>query len=254
MAGGQKLSERTRAAFETLRNLRVVDSRSSAHLTADIEHEPDFKAIYDRVGDFTMSSVERMYALYRASRYVVENQVPGDFVETGVWRGGSTMLSALTFASLGDTSRDLWLYDTYEGMVEPTEVDRSWDGQSAQAEYETTDDWCAASLGEVQRNMASTGYPSERIHYVEGRVEETIPSAGVPDRISLLRLDTDWYVSNSHEMKHLFPRLSSGGVLILDDYGHWEGVRRSVDEYFAEHGITQMLHRIDYSGRLLIKA
>ncbi len=112
--------------------------------------------------------------------------------------------------------------------------------------------WCIASLQEVRHNMQATGYPSGQIHYIEGRVEETIP-AQIPDSIALLRLDTDWYESTRHELEHLYPRLVEGGVLVLDDYGHWQGARQAVDEYFAQAGHRPLLQRIDYSGRLAVK-
>jgi hypothetical protein len=234
-------------------NSRLYDQKVIDQLTADIVGDEDFMAIFRQCEEYTMTSLERGYALYSAIRQIHANKIEGDVVETGVWRGGSSMISALTLKSLGDTSRDLWLYDTYEGMTEPTETDVSWDGRSAQEQYEEIPGWCAASLDDVRTNMGRTGYPAERIHYIEGKVEDTIPSAGVPESIALLRLDTDWYVSNKHELNNLYPRLVSGGVLLIDDYGHWEGVRKSVDEYLAEHSITAMLHRVDYTARLLIK-
>src|SRR5690606_24776929 len=101
-------------------------------------------------------------------------------------------------------------------------------------------------------NMVSTGYPMERCHFVEGKVEDTIP-ATVPDRISLLRLDTDWYESTRHELEHLWPLLQPGGVLIIDDYGHFEGARKAVDEYFLDRSDAPLLNRIDYTGRIAIK-
>ena len=107
-----------------------------------------------------------------------------------------------------------------------------------------------ATLDEVAApTCAATGYPAERLHFVEGKVEDTIPEQA-PERIALLRLDTDWYESTRHELEHLYPRLSPGGVLIIDDYGHWEGARQAVDEYFKGE---VYLHRIDYTGRLAIK-
>jgi hypothetical protein len=100
--------------------------------------------------------------------------------------------------------------------------------------------------------MGSTAYPGSHIHYVKGRVEDTIPKHA-PQAIALLRLDTDWYESTRHELEHLFPRLVRGGVLILDDYGHWKGAKEAVDEYFAKLGRSPLLQRLDYSGRLAIK-
>lgn len=107
-------------------------------------------------------------------------------------------------------------------------------------------------MGEVSSNLARTDYPSERTHLVKGRVEDTVPSEA-PERIAVLRLDTDWYESTRHEMEQLFPRLPPGGVLILDDYGHWQGSRRAVDEYLAAEGLHLLLQRIDYTGRIATK-
>ena len=87
---------------------------------------------------------------------------------------------------------------------------------------------------------------------VKGKVEDTLPGHA-PDHIAVLRLDTDWYASTKHEMEHLYPRLARGGVLIIDDYGHWAGSRQAVDEYLAEHGIHLLLNRTDYTGRMALK-
>ena len=112
--------------------------------------------------------------------------------------------------------------------------------------------WCHSPFDEVQRNLERTGYGLDNMRFVAGKVENTIPSS-VPEQISLLRLDTDWYESTLHELTHLYPKLSPGGVLIIDDYGHWQGCRRAVDEYFASQPVPVFLHRIDYTGRLAIK-
>lgn len=236
-----------------LRNATVVDRRQIQAQTVDIVSDDEFMAVYERCREFTMTSIERMYGLFNAVRYVSQSNVAGDIVETGVWRGGSSMLIAETLRSMGDDTRTIWLYDTYEGMAEPTELDVAHDGQSAKKQFEITPDWCAASVEEVTANMAATGYPEERFRFVKGLVQDTIPNAGAPDSIALLRLDTDWYESSKHELENLYPRLTSGGVLVLDDYGHWAGVRKSVDEYLSEHGVKAMLQRLDYAGRLLIK-
>jgi hypothetical protein len=113
--------------------------------------------------------------------------------------------------------------------------------------------WCYAGIDEVRRNMASTGYPTERVHLAKGPVETTIPDQAPSGAIALLRLDTDWYESTRHELTHLFPLLGEGGILIVDDYGHWEGARKAVDEYLGGLARNFYMHRIDYSGRLLVK-
>jgi hypothetical protein len=100
--------------------------------------------------------------------------------------------------------------------------------------------------------VLGVGYPEERIHFVPGRVEETLPQ-NAPKDIALLRLDTDWYASTKHELQHLYPRLVPGGVLIVDDYGYWQGARQAVDEYLSENGLALLLNRIDHTARIAVK-
>jgi O-methyltransferase len=219
--------------------------------------EPAFAALFDDCKPYTRTSAERMYALYQATQYVSRAKIPGAIVECGVWRGGSMMLSARTLAAGGDTGRELWLYDTYEGMSEPGAHDRDWRGIAAaelmkkgEANKETSV-WCYSSIDEVRANMARTGYPAERVRYVKGKVEDTIPGEA-PAQIALLRLDTDFYESTYHELRHLYPRLAPGGVLIIDDYGHWAGARKAVDQFLAELAAPPLLQRIDYTGRMAV--
>lgn len=215
-----------------------------------------------RAAPFTMTTRERRWALISAVRHVAANRIPGDFVEAGVWRGGSSMIAGASFAAMNDTARTLWLYDTFEGMTKPTLHDvQARDGLSAAQVFDKTktgadsSDWCFASLDDVKATMAQSGYPAGQVRYVKGKVEDTLKTASnVPERIALLRLDTDWYESTKAEMEILYPRLSPGGVLILDDYGHWTGARKAVDEYFAAHGAHPLLVRVDESCRIAIKA
>lgn len=215
------------------------------------------RQIIQRVSPFTMTSLERRASLLGAVDHIVKHRIAGDIVECGVWRGGSMMAIALALMARGDTSRHLYLYDTFEGMSEPTEHDKALSGELAQAQLERTERdhplWAVAGLEDVKANLASTGYPAERIHYVQGKVEDTIP-ATLPKQIALLRLDTDWYESTRHELQHLYPLLAKHGPLIIDDYGHWQGARQAVDEYFANAAEPVFLHRVDYTARLHIKA
>jgi O-methyltransferase len=235
--------------------VRRNSSGGAAKVLTDLA--PRDKTILKRVAPYTMTSVERQIALVQAARHVVRGGVPGCFVECGVWRGGSSMLAALTFAGEGDAERDLYLYDTFEGMTPPTDDDRTADGTLAQTHLANTARgtgvWCCADLDDVKANLATTGYPPDRLHYIQGPVEETIPAQLPPAPIALLRLDTDWYESTRHELEHLFPLVADGGAIIIDDYGHWEGARKAVDEYLAALPRRYFLHRIDYTGRLLIK-
>lgn len=219
--------------------------------------EAEFLGLYERCKPYTRTSIERMYALYKATHYLVDAKIPGSFVECGVWRGGSAMIAAMTLALRNDRARDVWLYDTYEGMSEPSEHDRDFRGRSAADMMEKSVDnketsvWCYSSIDEVRTNMGRTGYPAERVRYIKGKVEDTIPGEA-PEQIALLRLDTDFYESTYHELRHLFPRLSQGAVLIIDDYGHWAGARKATDQFFAELGRSPYMHRIDYTGRMAI--
>jgi hypothetical protein len=223
---------------------------------------PDFApadaALARSVRRYTMTSPERVFALVNAVRWLVGEKVSGAVVECGVWRGGSMMAVARALLEAGVDDRDLYLFDTYEGMTAPTAHDRDYRGRRAAGKFKRTSlganssDWCRATLTEVQANLARTGYPSHRLHYVKGSVEQTVP-ASAPQQIALLRLDTDWYASTKHELVHLWPRLVPGGVCIIDDYGYWAGSRQAVDEYLDEHGIRVLMHRIDDTGRLIVK-
>ena len=209
---------------------------------ADLASEPDQRGEFPvdfgqeiietvrTVAPYTMTSPERIFALCDAVRYVVAANVPGDIVECGVGRGGSIMAVARTLIRIGDLTRICHLYDTFEGMTQPTEVDVDFAGVSALDQWKENrfGRWnspARAAIDEVCEAVWSTGYDKNKFRFVKGRVEDTLP-AQAPDTISLLRLDTDWYESTRHELVHLYPRLSRGGVLIIDDYGHYAGARK----------------------------
>lgn len=216
-------------------------------------NDPQFVDIYDRCHRFTMTGVERMYSLYEATRYVARNRIPGDIVECGVWKGGSIMLVCLTLISLGQHERQIFLYDTFKGMAKPTNKDRRTGSEDSLIEewsrlqVDDHTDWAYCDIEEVKRNVLSTGYEPAKLSFVKGKVEDTIPQT-IPERISLLRLDTDLYESTKHELSHLLPRLVFGGVLAIDDYGDFEGCRKAVDEYFEDNSICMLLNKVDDSG------
>lgn len=205
-----------------------------------------------------MTSVERMYALDQAIRYIERAEISGDIVECGVWRGGSSLLAALTLAAAGSFERMLHLFDTFEGMPPPNEQDvRAATGESAanilarhERQAAVDNVWAYATLHDVKQTMRLASYPN--ITYEAGPVEETLPAA-TPREIAILRLDTDWYGSTRHELLHLYPHLSDGGVLIVDDYGYWKGARTAVDEYFESRAEALLLNRIDDTGRIAVK-
>jgi hypothetical protein len=235
-----------------VRNLLLGQREAAADSEAlpDMVDE-DFRPLRDLAAPYTMTSTERLYALHQAIKYIIRHRVPGAFVECGVWKGGSSMLAAAGLLAANDC-RPLYLYDTFEGMPPPSALDVSITGQHAQALLDggSVHTQAVAPLKEVKANFGRIGYPADLVMYVEGKVEDTIPSVA-PEEIAVLRLDTDWYESTKHELEHLYPRLVSGGVLIIDDYGWWEGARRAVDEFFADRKI--LLHRIDVTGRIGVK-
>lgn len=214
--------------------------------------------IIERVSPYTITSYERIYTLIESVRYVLQNDIKGALLECGVYKGGSMMAIALTLIAESVTDKDLYLFDTFEGMPAPTERDIDLCGKPASEDFSkrkisnVSSTWVNASLENVKQAMALTGYPMERIHFVKGLVENTIPEKA-PETIALLRLDTDWYQSTMHELIHLYPRLSPKGIVIVDDYGHFKGARGAVDEYFHKNKMVPFLHRIDYTGRLIIK-
>ena len=228
-------------------------------LRLPVESTPRDREVITSLAPYTMTSPERLWSLLGAVRHLIDTGVEGDFVECGVWRGGSVMAMASELQSLGVNDRKIWLYDTFAGMTAPTQEDvEAGTGTLAGSMLATTpvedgnNVWCVAGLADVEANVRGTGYPFDRFTFVEGDVAQTLRERA-PEKISLLRLDTDWYESTKVELEVLYPRLSVGGVMILDDYGHWQGARKAVDEYFEKLGHRPYMHPIDYSGRVLIK-
>ncbi|MCX4709200.1 TylF/MycF/NovP-related O-methyltransferase [Streptomyces griseus] len=219
------------------------------------DYDDEAKEIIRAVKPYSMTSPERLNAFILATRHIARHNIPGDIVECGVWRGGSMQACARTLLSVGETERDLYLFDTYEGMTPPTAEDLRRDGRPAQelldAQGKDRPIWAVASLEDVKAGFENIPYPKERVHYVQGRVEDTVP-AQAPEQISILRLDTDWYASTKHELDHLYGRLVSGGVLLIDDYGYWQGSRQAVDEFLDKTGEQLLLLRMD-EGRIAVK-
>lgn len=204
------------------------------------------------VKNFTMTSEERLVSLSRSIEYIVENRIDGDIVECGVWRGGSMMLAANKLSKLNSFEKRIFLFDTFEGMPPPGAEDIAWNSTSAKNKFPKVDKWCYSTLDEVKNNLSKVNYPENNIFYIEGRVEDTLPHPSI-NRISLLRLDTDWYNSTKHELECLYDKVVFGGIIIIDDYGHWQGAKKAVDEFIKRKQLKLYLNRIDYTGRLAVK-
>jgi O-methyltransferase len=207
----------------------------------------------------TMVSQERMWATMFACKYVVEQNILGDFVECGVWRGGNALIAASIFKWYGSDKR-VFLFDTFKGMTEPDENDVAIkNGQPAMKKYvenkkDDRSEWCYASIQDVRKNFSDLGLLNDNVVFVEGDVCETLANKNnLPSEISVLRLDTDWYESTKAELEILYPRLSVGGTIIIDDYGHWSGARKATEEYFAKYGPRPLLNYTDHTGRIGVK-
>ncbi len=191
----------------------------------DIDNDVTFTKIFSQCKNYSMTSKERMYSLYKSIEFVEKNNIEGDIVECGVWQGGSIMLCALSLIEFGNTSRKIYLYDTFEGMPKPAdESNIDLKGRKAIEIYKKSDVNAYSALETTMKNVYSTNYPTENIKFIKGMVEETIPRV-ISDKIAILRLDTDWFESTYHELLFLFPKLSTNGILIIDDYGHWQGAK-----------------------------
>jgi O-methyltransferase len=254
---------RLRHAAQALKAPATAAAKPEVERAAIDTAEPHELEIVERATPFTMTSHARKLANIDAIDYIIRRDLPGAIVECGVWRGGSVLVMLERLRQLGRADRDVYLFDTFEGMTAPTTEDVS------PFQPPAIEDWEATPQGErawdhilgdrdlyspegVRRLLTSTGYPADRLHFVVGPVEETVP-AQAPETIAVLRLDTDWYESTAHELEHLYPRLCPGGVLIIDDYGHWAGARKAAEEFFGTRADPILLSRLDYSARMGIK-
>lgn len=199
------------------------------------------RALIDSVHGLTKASHARSAAMIEACRNIDRQGIPGDIVECGVWRGGQIILARKVAPS-----RRCWLYDTFTGMTAPGRYD------AKRAGHVIPEGKSAVSLADVRGFLAEAGVlDDDRLRFVEGDVCETLRVAeNVPEGIALLRLDTDFYESTAVELEVLWPRLAAGGVLVIDDYGHWPGCRKAVDEYFRGKVPLTM---IDYTAAKVVK-
>lgn len=203
-----------------------------------------------QVSDVTMTSPERIRGLHTALLEVHNNKIAGDFVECGVWRGGNIIIAKTFFDSVNDP-RTHWAYDTFEGMTAPSDKDPA----SAHANWTDPMVKCLSPLDEVIDNFKKFNVADGTINVVQGDVAETLLDASaLPDKIAILRLDTDWYASTLVELEVLYSRLVPGGYLIIDDYGYWEGCKKAVDEFFGEEFVSNNFTKLDDTGIMYKKS
>lgn len=187
---------------------------------------------------YTQTGRDRLDCLQDCIETVLEENIPGDIVETGVWRGGSMMLAAALLE--GDTTRKIWCCDSYEGMPVPTVNDQAFSGTEDFSDL----DYINVGLEQVKANFRRFGVLSDRVVFLKGWFSDTLPTAPI-NRISVLRLDGDLYESTRDALAPLYPKVSKGGFVIIDDYHSWAGCKQAVTEYRQAHGITAPIMPID---------
>ena len=207
------------------------------------------KQIIETCKKYSWVSVERLMTNIESVEYVNKEGIPGDIVEIGVWKGGSMLAMMMAHERGAEPPHRLFhLYDTFEGMTPAAEVDKDLNGYSATTMMKTDMGiWCISSLYEVKGNIEHHTEIVPKYH-----VGDILKNTFIPEQIAVLRLDTDWYESTKHELATFYDSVSPGGIVIIDDYGHWEGCKKAVDEFLEVHPeIT--LRTTDYTGRWFYK-
>lgn len=190
---------------------------------------------------YTMIGERRLDNLHECMDYVTGNGVPGDFMEAGVWRGGATIFMRAYLCANGIEGRRVWVADSFEGMPEPTEGMRELDLRSV--------DYLKVSLETVKDNFARFGLLDDRVRFLKGWFCDTLSRSEI-EQLAVLRLDGDMYEATRDALRSLYPRVSDGGWVIVDDYynENWKGCRRAVDEYLAENQIEADMQRVDWTA------
>tara|TARA_Y100001968_G_scaffold315855_1_gene342948 strand:+ start:1108 stop:1899 length:792 start_codon:yes stop_codon:yes gene_type:complete len=208
----------------------------------------------------TMCSIKRLWAAISATKYVIREKIDGDIIECGVWRGGCSIAMAKTIKRF-NSNKKIILYDTFAGMTRPTEDDvKAKNGRNALKKFndlntEGYNKWCYASVEEVKASFKKYGL-LDIASFRKGDISAVLKDNkdDLPTKISLLRLDTDWYESTKDEMEILYPKVSKNGILLVDDYGSWEGARKAIDEYFLNSDSPIPMQWVtDYTGRGYVK-
>ena len=229
----------------------------------------DFASDLAIVREHTMLSRKRLYSLYECVLACEKHDIPGDYVECGVWKGGAVGLMALANLRYGKVRRQLHLFDTFAGIPEP---DGEVDGQRAVEEARQHGvaalgrltpnpelyDNMGRGVGTVETNRQLLeqiiGYDGASVHYHQGLFQKTLPAvAPTIDSVAILRLDGDWYASTKVCLQFLYDKVARGGFVIIDDYGAYEGCKKAVDEFLAGRKIAIRLRRVGSELRFFQK-
>lgn len=190
----------------------------------------------------TMIGIERMDNLQHCMVDAIRNRVPGDVIETGVWRGGATIFMKAILDVYGATDRSVWVADSFQGLPKPNP-----DKYPADTGDEFWKQTLDVSVDEVKANFRRYGLLDERVKFLVGFFSDTMPTAPI-DRLAVLRLDGDMYESTIEVFNHLYPKLSLGGYAIVDDYGCVPACAQATEDYRRAHGIDEPVVRIDWTG------
>lgn len=216
-------------------------------------------AILNEIKDYTMTSIPSQWCLMQSINHVIRNNVEGSFVECGIFRGGNIILMSKLLEE-HKVEKKIFAFDTFQGMPLPEKIDFDLRGNSSIDKFTKLQNfesegsqWCHCDIENVKNNIKKFNVNYlQNVNFIKGKVEKTLLDfKNLPKKISLLRLDTDFYSSTKVELNILFPLLEKNGILIVDDYGHFMGAKKAVDEFFYEKKVW--FHRVDYSTRLLIK-
>ena len=191
----------------------------------------------------TMIGLRRLDNLHFCIADVLRRRVPGDLIETGVWRGGASIFMRAVLKAYNDTERVVWLADSFAGLPKPNPAVYPADA----GDLLWTHTILAVSLEEVKENFTRYGLLDDQVRFLAGWFRDTLPNAPIGS-LAVLRLDGDLYESTMDALRFLYPKLSVGGYAIVDDYGAMAACRAAVDDFRAEHGITEELQQIDWTG------
>ena len=240
--------------FLTIFNLSIINNNQKI-----IELKNDDAKLISVVSKYSMTPKIRIYNLLQALRHIKQKNIDGDFVECGVWKGGNIILFKKFLENeLKNSNKKIFAYDTYEGMNQPSEEDYNLTSKVSakillkKEKNKDSNIWGISKIEDVKKNISENVKNLDNINFIKGEVEQTLNSEkNLPLKISILRLDTDWYLSTKKELEVLYDRVSSGGIIIIDDYGHWNGSKKAVDEFFSNKYVW--MHYVDYACRLIIK-
>jgi hypothetical protein len=189
----------------------------------------------DLHGAETMVTVSRLDSLDQAIATVLTEDIAGDLIETGVWRGGVAIFMRAALEARGDTERVVWVADSFEGLPQP---DRAAFPEDAAVWMAAG--WLVASRADVEENFRRYGLLDERVRFLQGWFRDTLPDAPI-ERLSILRLDGDFYESTFVALESLYDKVSPGGFILVDDYLSWANCRLAVDDFRSDRGITEPL-------------